>query len=313
MDRRSGEHSDEDQRQPRSSIGSYATNGGVVNVGGHSVGTVNQYGRTPHRRRRTTPSRRVDVGILTVLTEELQAVVEVLRRYRNYRSEQLFGGSQAHLAEVSAEGGDLRVVAVQTLDRGPRSAAVAFDHLQREFKPPVVLLVGIAGGIRPDLAVGDVVIADEVIYYDARRETPDGPRRRGGSQPMTPVLRHRLNEFFRRYGQSLRLERADVVRLYRGPIGSGDAVVTDSDSDIIAWLRRVNEKTVAVETEAGGVGQAFYEHIDAEHSLRGWLTIRGISDLADRNKGHDRHRFAADRAAAVTDRLLPLLKLAEAP
>ena len=64
-----------------------------------------------------------------------------------------------------------------------------------------------------------------------------------------------------------------------------------------------------METEAGGVGQAFYERIDEERSVRGWLTIRGISDLADKHKGYDRHQFAAQRAALVMDRLLPLLNL----
>jgi adenosylhomocysteine nucleosidase len=176
---------------------------------------------------------------------------------------------------------------------------------------PLILLVGIAGGIRGDVEIGDVVIADEVIYYDARRETEHGPRRRGQSQPMAPVMRHRLHEFFRRYGNGLPLDDGGRVRIVRGPIGSGDAVVTDANSDIIDFLRRFNEKTVAVETEAGGLGQAFYEHIDTERALRGWLTIRGISDHADRLKGHDRHRFAADRAALVMDRLLPLLRLVE--
>ena len=235
----------------------------------------------------------------------------MLRRHRDYHSEQLPGGRQAHQAIADADGGDLRVVALQTLDRGPRSAAVAYDQLLKSFRPPIVLLVGIASGIRPDLAIGDVVISDEVIYYDARRETRDGPRRRGQTQPMAPVLRHRLNEFFRMNGTSIAAPSGEI-RLYRGPIGSGDAVIMDPLSDIVGFLRRFNEKTLAVETEASGVGQAFYEEIDTEGSLRGWLTIRGISDLANQDKGHDRHRFAADHAALVMDRLLPLLRLTQA-
>jgi len=54
------------------------------------------------------------------------------------------------------------------------------------------------------------------------------------------------------------------------------------------------------------VGQAFYEEIGSEPAS-GWLTIRGISDLADRDKGHGLHQLAADHAAAVMDRLLPML------
>ena len=85
-------------------------------------------------------------------------------------------------------------------------------------------------------------------------------------------------------------------------------VVTDSGSDIVRFLRRFNEKTLAVETEAGGVGQAFYEEMGSEPPS-GWLTILGISDLAGPNKGHGWHQLAADHAAAVMDRLLPMLAM----
>jgi adenosylhomocysteine nucleosidase len=301
---------DESRPTPSWNVGAYAAGGGTVNVGGDAVGSQWNLGaRAPRTNRQETAG----VGVLTVLAEETSAVVQVLRRHRDYWSEQLYGGQQVHGAVVNADGGELRVVAVQTLDRGPESAAVAYGQLQKVFGPPLVLLVGIAGGIRAGLAVGDVVIADEVIYYDARRETSDGPHRRGHSQPMTPVLRHRVNDFFWRYGESIKLTPKEEIRLHRGPIGSGNAVITDAESDVITFLRTFNEKVLAVETEAGGVGQAFYERIDGESPLQGWLTIRGISDLADRHKGHHRHRFAAERAALVMDRLLPHLRLTERP
>jgi adenosylhomocysteine nucleosidase len=291
--------------------GAIASHGGTVNVGGNAVGTMNQYG--PSRGHAGTPGhRRADIGILTVLTEELDAVVKRLEQHHGYESVQLPGGIQAHVADIPADGGGwLRAAVIQTLDPGPRSATMAFERMQKTFRPPVVLLVGIAGGIRDDLSIGDVVIADQVVYYDARRETAEGPRRRGQSQAMTATLRHRLHEFFRRYGDMVPLDSGDSVRVWRGPIGSGDAVVTDRESNIIDFLRRFNEKTLAVETEAAGVGQAFYEHMDEDRALQGWLTIRGISDLADKHKRHDRHRFAAQRAAAVVERLLPLLQIGE--
>ncbi|GGM40121.1 5'-methylthioadenosine/S-adenosylhomocysteine nucleosidase [Dactylosporangium sucinum] len=290
-------------------IGAYAAGGGTVNVGGNAIGQ--QYTHHEESRRRPGRQQRADVGVLTVLTEELSAVVEVLQSHRNYRSFQLPQGAQAYTADVPAEGGNLRVVATQTLDRGPRSAAVAYDRLQASFRPSVVLLVGIAGGIDAKVDIGDVVIADQVVYYDARRETEDGPQRRGQSHPMTPAMRHRLNEFFRRSSGSVAAADGRNIRVWRGPIGSGDAVVTDRNADIIAFLRRFNEKTLAVETEAGGVGQASYEYLDAEQVSHGWLTIRGISDHADREKGYAHHALAARHAALVMDRLLPLLRLEE--
>ena len=282
-------------------VGALATGSGVV-CAGSAVGRQTVAAEPD----RAGPRRRADVAVLTVLTEELRAVVEVLRRHRDFRSAPLPGGSQLYEAAVRADGVDLRVVATQALEPGPQSAAAAYRRLRDALHPSVVLLVGVAGGIRADVAVGDVVIGDEIIYYDARRETVPAARRRGKSHSTTPALRHRVNEFFLRYGPTIAVRRGVQVQVFRGPIGSGSAVVTDTSSDIVRFLRRFNEKTLAVETEAGGVGQAFYEEIGCEPAA-GWLTIRGISDLADRDKGHGWHQLAADHAAAVMDRLLPML------
>jgi adenosylhomocysteine nucleosidase len=288
-------------------IGVLATNDGVANVG-TAIGKVSgsEAAQGTHRRHDRDP---FDVGILTVLTEEMQAVVQRLQRYPKYRCVGLEGGAHAYVASVPTDdAGDLQVVALQTLEQGSRSASAAYHLLRNEFKPRAVLLVGIAGGIRDDVAIGDVVLGDQVVYYDARRETPDGPRRRGQSQPMTPFMLHRLNTFFLRYGNSLPMETTGAVRVLRGPVGSGDAVITHEASEIIRWLRAFHEKTLAVETEAGAVGQAFYEEVDTDKTLLGWLTIRGITDHADQHDWQDRRSYASERAALVMDRLLPLLR-----
>jgi adenosylhomocysteine nucleosidase len=280
----------------RINVGAFATGGGTVYAGSAVGRGCADPGRTAYRR--------ADVAVLTVLTEELRAVVSVLARHPGFRSAPLPGGARLYAANVRADGADLRVVATQALEPGPQSAAVAYRRLRDAVRPSVVLLVGVAGAIRSDLTVGDVVIADEVVAYDARRETLSAARRRGRSHPVTPALRHRVNEYFLRYGSTIAAPPAGRIRVFRGPIGSGSAVVTDAGSDIARFLHRFNEKTLAVETEAAGVGQEFYEEIGP---VSGWLTIRGISDLADRDKGHGWHQLAADHAAAVMDRLLPLL------
>jgi adenosylhomocysteine nucleosidase len=299
-------------------IGASNTGPGSVVVHGNAVGK--QINNAPVPQHRSLPETSpgsgpaFDVGILTVLPLEMYAVVEVLQRASGYRTYQIEGGAQVHEARLAAtDPGVLNVVAMQTVDRGPRSAALAYRTLRQLFSPPLVLLVGVAGGIRPVISIGDVVISDSVIYYDARRETPEGIRRRGQAQATAPVLRNRLNEFFRRHGDQIPLGGATSIRVHWGPIGSGDAVITDCSSDIRHYLSQFNEKTLAVETEAAGVAQAFYEEVQTDQALRGWLTIRGISDHADAAKGHAQHVTAAHHAAVVMAHLLPLLKLTGAP
>ncbi|MBO4209933.1 5'-methylthioadenosine/S-adenosylhomocysteine nucleosidase family protein [Micromonospora echinofusca] len=292
-------------------IGAWNSGPGTINVGGHAVGMHRPAPAAAAGASAGTPPP-ADIGILTVLPVETSAVVEVLRRACAYRTGQLPGGAQVHQAHVPTDEGQLRVVAMQTLNPGQRSATVAYQQLRRHFAPPVVLLVGIAGGIGTRVDIGDVVLADEVIYYDSRRETGSGVRRRGQEQRVTSVLRHRLDEFLRVHGEFCEIAPGYLVPVRRGPIGSGEAVPADRASDIRRYLLDFNDKTLAVETEAAGVAQAFHEEVGTDRTLRGWLTIRGISDLADAHKGDGYHRLAAQHAAAVLERLLPFLRLSDA-
>ena len=198
------------------------------------------------------------------------------------------------------------MVATQALEPGPQSAAVAYRRLRDAVRPSVVLLVGVAGAIRSDLSVGDVVIADEIVAYDARRETLSAARRRGRSHPVTPALRHRVNEYFLRYGSTVAVPPAGRIRVFRGPIGSRQRC---------GHRRRLRHRPVPAPVQREDAGGSRPRRPASGRSstrrsgkpVSGWLTIRGISDLADRDKGHRWHQLAADHAAAVMDRLLPLL------
>ncbi len=97
--------------------------------------------------------------------------------------------------------------------------------------------------------------------------------------------------------------------MHRGPIGSGNAVVTDADSYIRTWLQGVNENVLAVETEAAGAAQTFHEVAGWSATPYGWLTIRGISDAADEHKppAGDHHALASRHAASVMITLAPYL------
>jgi len=289
-------------------IGAVHRGQGDITINGPGVGNqTNVYGQPALSR----PDQRADIGVLTVLPVETRAVVDVFAQSERYTTARVPGGPMAHHARFPAVGGgSVSAVLTQTLDRGPRSAAVAFARMRRHWAPPVVLLVGVAGGISDYVGIGDVVIADQVIYYDARRVSAAGTHRRGQDQPAAAVMRHRLNDFFLEYPGTVPLG-PDVLRVHSGPIGSGDAVVTDEYSDIRRYLLEYNEKTLAVETEAAGLVQACYEEIGEDATLRGWLAVRGISDRADVAKGTADHQIAAEHAAAVLVRLLPFLKLAD--
>lgn len=255
----------------------------------------------------------LDVGVLTVLAQETLAMVEVFQRARNYRRERR-GAVVAHLASFASEDGHRDAVLMQTLDRGQRSAAAAYANLRQWYRPRAVALVGIAGGINENVDVGDVVIANQIIYYDERRVSAGQAHRRGEASLTPAGMKGTVNHLFSTYGEPFTMPSPGPrgeFKVLSGPIGTGGAVVTDSGSDIRAYLQSFNEKCLAVETEAGGLVQAAREDPHGPTHPADWLVIRAISDHADEHKGHRDHDLAARHAARVFERVVPLLVRAD--
>lgn len=258
------------------------------------------------------PPDRVDVGALTVLADETGAMIEMMRRHRGYTPHNLAGNVRVHEALLDGMRGPVRVALLQTVDRGQQSAANAYHYLRRHYSPTVVVLVGVGGSIS-ELDIGDVAVADTVIDYDNRLVHAGGIELRTQIRSTSPGIRRALNHFFTDHGgETITLEQAwsdhpASFSVMRGPIGSGGAVITDADAEITRRLKAVHQKTLAVETEAIGLTEAFYEEFAAGSDLVGWLVIRGISDRADRHKVQDHHRTASSRAAYVFERIVPYL------
>jgi adenosylhomocysteine nucleosidase len=296
--------------------------GGTVNAGGIAVGrnaevSVSSAPKRPAPRRaapdRTARPARRDVGVITVLPAEMRAVLDVLKEFDGYGLRTHPDGPRFHEAVAPTSAGPVRVVATQTAEPGQRSVIPAFHALQRAYRPAFVLLVGIAGGVHPEVRPGDVVIATEAVYYDARKETADGALRRGRSFAVPSVLQHAVNAFATDLDQPVTARGSAGFRVHVGPIGTGEAVVADRASVIRDYLRRYSDKVLAVETEAGGLAQAYHESGAEASGCRGWLTVRGISDLADKVKDDRWHGLASRNAATVLGALLPYLAGPAAP
>jgi adenosylhomocysteine nucleosidase len=301
-----------------SSSGVQNTGPGTINIGNSAIGDH----ATVYADRRPRPEestdgdaagRRADVGVITVLSEETNAVATALRAAGSVRSHvHEEDGSHCDEVEVDVHGRRLLVAATQVAKPGQHSAVIAFHRLQRNHAPAVVALVGIAAGVHPSVRLGDVVVVQDVIYYDLRKETAGGTVRRGQERSVPVRVKHAINHFFSGNGEPYRASFKDPdgdtrqCSVLRGLAGSGEAVVAYAHSDIRRYIEGFNDKTLALETEAGGVAEAFYE-MAGNFGTQGWLAIRGISDYADADKNDDYHNIASWHAAAVLIQLLPYL------
>ena len=164
---------------------------------------------------------------------------------------------------------------------GNGQAAVVADRAISWADPAAVLFVGIAGALKDDLALGDVVAATRVMGFQGGKETSAGFR----SRPETWAGAHRLLQV----GQYVEASASWVKFLpdrdthpapnvHFKPIASGDVVKDTNDSPLATLLNTTYNDAAAIEMEAAGVAQA------AQHTAVELLVIRGISDGSDGTK-----------------------------
>ncbi|MEV7190246.1 hypothetical protein AB0N81_00375 [Streptomyces sp. NPDC093510] len=253
----------------------------------------------------TEPAR--GVGVVTVLSVETRAVIDELSKWAGHAGTRTRHGVLFHEFAREADARTERVTVTQSLLPGQHSTGIAVEQLRREYAPRMVVLVGIAGAIHPDVRLGDVVVAQEVIHYEPRKVTPEGTRRRGRSHTVTAGVQHAVNSFFTAHGEPWELPESPGHRALRGLIGSGEAVLADVSADERRYLREYNEKVLAVETEGAGLATAVHASLGESDAPLAWLVVRGISDAADSRKNDGHHEIASRNAAYVFSSLLPHL------
>jgi adenosylhomocysteine nucleosidase len=190
------------------------------------------------------------------------------------------------------------LVALALTGKGNLPAATLTERAIAQFSPAAVIFVGVAGALRPDIALGDVVVATHVYAYHGATSEDDGTRAR----PRVWEVAHSLDQTARhvaRAGAWARPLPADgpPPRVRFGPIAAGERVLDSAISPDALWIREHYSDTLAIEMEAAGVAQA--GHLNDSLPV---AVVRGISDRADGTKavsdGAGWQPKAAARAAA---------------
>lgn len=212
---------------------------------------------------------------------------------------------------------DGRDVVVAGSGMGKVNSALVATVLADRFDCGTMVFSGVAGGLDPALAVGDVVIADRVIQHDAGLIEDEGlhtyqaghvpfinPTDRLGFSPDDALLERvggRLDGFALPALSSVAGGAGEPARIAVGTVLTGDQYV---HSEVTRVQLHKEFGAMAVEMEGGAVAQV------AEAFGASWLVIRALSDLAGRESRFDFLAFAEEVAAssaAIMRRLLPVL------
>ena len=117
----------------------------------------------------------VDFLIVTALEKERNAV---WRQLDNHQEDRKCNDSTYHRATLKTSLGfdretyEVALIVLKAV--GNVDAALDTAEWIRHLNPRCVLMVGIAGGVRGEVSLGDVVVSSQIIYYEYAKETPSG-------------------------------------------------------------------------------------------------------------------------------------------
>ncbi|WP_336246806.1 5'-methylthioadenosine/S-adenosylhomocysteine nucleosidase [Streptomyces cupreus] len=231
------------------------------------------------------PKTSPTVVVLTALPEEYDAV----RAHLDDDVEELVHEDGTRVERGRLAGTDW-TLAVAELGEGAVNASALTTQILGWLRPEAVLFVGVAGSLKADVAIGDVVVGTKVYAVQGGKVTPSGFHAR-------PEVWHGSNRLVQAARSALR--GLDGVRGHLKPIACGDVVLTDDRSAFAEFIKRHYNDANAIEME--GAGAVHAAHVSGQLDA---LVIRGISDRADAGKstadaGGSQERAAAQAAAVA--------------
>jgi adenosylhomocysteine nucleosidase len=210
------------------------------------------------------------IGLIAVRNEAKPLLQEMqVETTRHHLHAQFY---QGHLAGCS--------VILAQVAPGKVQAAAATQHLIDRYGVKLMASCGSAGGLSPQVQVGDVILVDRVVLHDFGLHTEAGFQHLGCPDPNYPDGRH--------YQRALRVDPQLVATIQQtagfiewpslppniitGCLASGDQVIAVAAKK--QWLYQTFA-AVAVDMETGAMAQV------AALNQVPWLAVRALSDKAD--------------------------------
>ncbi|MFR1112653.1 MAG: 5'-methylthioadenosine/adenosylhomocysteine nucleosidase, partial [Blautia sp.] len=200
------------------------------------------------------------IGIIGAMEEEVAALKEKMEQVQVIRK------ASMEFSQGSLEG---KQVVVVRSGIGKVNAAVCTQILIDDFKVDRVINTGIAGSLRKEINIGDIVLSTDVLHHDVDAR---GFGYQKGQIPRMEVLSFPGDEEMIRLGEQVCRQVNPEIQVFRGRVASGDQFISE---------RKVKEEIIenfqgyCVEMEGAAIGQTAW--------LNGvpFLIVRAISDKAD--------------------------------
>jgi len=239
------------------------------------------------------------LGVLAALPEELGDLIATMRAESGVATRTL-GRRDYHVGTVHG------APCVVTLARvGKVAAAATASALIHAFDVHAIVFTGVAGGVGPDVRIGDVVVGDTLLQHDMNAspffpcfEVPLlGRAQFDADRALAAALADACERFLADDGAALSARfHTAAPRVHRGLVISGDQFVASAQA--VGALRALLPDALAVEMEGAAIAQVCHEY-DVPCAV-----VRTISDTADEHASASFASFLNELAGTYSTGIL---------
>ncbi len=212
------------------------------------------------------------IGIIGAMDEEVAQIVEVMEISETYEKASMV------FKMGTLNGKDVVIVRSGI---GKVNAAVCTQILVDKFNVDYVINTGIAGSLRAEINIADVVLSDDVLHHDMDAAGFGYPL---GQIPRMDVLSFQADKRLIELGKAACKKAAPKVGVHVGRVVSGDQFISDK-----AVKDRLIQNFDGFCTEMEGAAIAQTAYLNKVP----FLILRAISDKADDSATMDYPTFEA--------------------
>lgn len=252
-----------------------------------------------------------DVAIITALPHtELEAVLKLPCNWQVY--EERDDDNIYYTGTIDVVGGVKKsLIATSAPQMGMAASAALAAKVCLKFRPSLLVMTGIAAGVKGKVELGDILVADPCWDWGSGKLTV-----RDGSavflssptqMPLDPSLRKKfqilasqrvyMDEIYAGWNNSSR--PAHNLNMHIGPMATGAVVLEDPAT--IELIKQQNRNTLGVEMEAYGVMAAAYYSGPLRPRV---VAIKSVCDFADPTKNNEWQAYAAYTSASLAYRFV---------
>lgn len=162
------------------------------------------------------------------------------------------------------------------------------------FNPWLVISFGIAGSLdKKEFKIGDVAFARKVAYIDLRKEVEkDNSSEKELLNPTKDILSWNTNfSVLRSFFEWMQGDYEKDYEVKLAYVVSSEAVVKSEESEKRKIVKSACQDAKVIEMEAYGIAEACnHTYIHSESQPVCWAAVKGISDLADKDKGQKKNK-----------------------